>query len=88
MVIWNRIKRFLEASATVSIRLFRPVTFMLLTVLFIGGYYYPEPFVVFLTAAAKAPDWLTNLLTVLVVGVASEKVVREYGEMRNESEPD
>ncbi|GGD64527.1 hypothetical protein GRI62_11920 [Erythrobacter arachoides] len=62
-----------ERMATLSMRWARPVFFMLLTILLIVGWWYPERMDAYFTALSKVPDWLAQIITILVLGLAIEK---------------
>lgn len=63
--------------ATLAMRWFRPITFALLSLLFVSGFWLNAEMQAWLEIVALAPDWLTSLLTIIVVGVAGEKLARE-----------
>ena len=70
---WSKING--DAAATLSMRWARPIFFILMTVMLIAGWYYPATLDLFFTALAKAPEWLTNIFTILILGLAVEKSV-------------
>jgi len=76
--IANSIHRFLkscdgERIATLSMRFARPVSFMLMTGMLIAGWWYPDMLGAYFTALSVAPNWFTDIVTILVLGLAVEK---------------
>ena len=64
-----------DRLATLSMRWARPIFFMLATIMLIAGWWFPERIQAYFTAMAAAPDWLANILTILILGLAVEKSV-------------
>lgn len=66
-------KEFYNDLADIFMRFFRPIVFTLLCVCFVTGFFRPDYLKEYLEAASAAPDWLYNIMTILVAGVATEK---------------
>ncbi len=62
-----------DNAATLSMRWARPIFFILMTTMFVIGWYYPTHIDVFFVAMTKAPEWLTNIFTILILGLTVEK---------------
>lgn len=71
-----------EALATLSMRWARPIFFILTTVMLVYGWHHPEMLGIYFDAMSKAPDWLSNIITIMVLGLAVEKgISRPVGEV-------
>jgi len=71
-----------DRAAHILMRLARPVFFCLATAMLILGWYEPARIGNYFEAMAKAPSWLANILTILILGLAVEKgVVRPVKEL-------
>lgn len=88
--LWEDIKRFIKDTykgttvdglASLSMRLARPIFFILTTVMLVYGWFNPPAMMAYFTAMAAAPEWLTNIITILVLGLAGEKGIRAIGDM-------
>lgn len=62
-----------DRLATLSMRWARPIAFIGFTILLIAAFWLPDEVGAYFDAMAKAPDWLSNILTILVLGLAVEK---------------
>ncbi|WBY16637.1 hypothetical protein PF049_00235 [Erythrobacteraceae bacterium WH01K] len=66
--------------ATLFMRWFRPITFALLTLFFVMGYWFPSAATTWLVMVGTTPDWLAYIITALIIGLAAEKGIRELGD--------
>ena len=46
---------------------------MLATIMLIAGWWMPDRIGAYFEAMSKAPEWLSNILTILILGLAVEK---------------
>ena len=78
--VTSAIHRFLKSCdgdriATLSMRWARPVFFILTTIMLVVGWWHPDILGAYFTALSIAPKWLTDIITILVLGLAVEKGV-------------
>lgn len=76
--IINSTHRFLkscdgERMATLSMRWARPIFFILTTAMLVFGWWHPDILGAYFTALSVAPSWFTDILTILILGLAVEK---------------
>lgn len=71
--VWKNKKMTGDQAATLSMRWARPIFFILMTVMFLWGWNNPEMMGGYFEQMAKAPEWLTNIFTILILGLAVEK---------------
>ncbi len=70
-----------DAAASMSMRWARPVFFILMTAMLLVGWWDAAKIGIYFEAMSKAPDWLTNIFTILILGLAVEKgISRPIGE--------
>lgn len=62
-----------ERMATLSMRWARPIFFMLTTIMLVFGWWHPDILGAYFTALTLAPSWFTDIVTILVLGLAVEK---------------
>lgn len=62
-----------DKLASLAMRWARPIFFVLMTVMLVYGWRHPDELGTYFEAMAKAPEWLSNIITIMVLGLAVEK---------------
>jgi hypothetical protein len=64
-----------DRLADASMRFARPIFFILITAMLVGGWFAAADLKTYFEAMSAAPDWLTDIITIFVLGLAVEKSV-------------